>query len=261
MMRAESLPQRECRSGWMEHRPRDGRSSTGRVGRRPPASPPWDAVTILPSVHEVGLGRPFSRGWAVARQSGKASEAGMRPRACFAGRLDRMCPGLADRRGRGPGPRATGVLAHSSDCISSERGLGSRHAHQGRAAGPSSGEPADDLHPGDAATLVPSSRLLARSIRPSTAGEAASLGITPRAPVVHLRRGTGTIVAVAATTEDARLLSVRAGDPLLVERRVISDVHGRPIEAIESRYPADRYALEVRFDVEAPAVAPTRTGE
>ena len=32
------------------------------------------------------------------------------------------------------------------------------------------------------------------------------------------------------------------GDPLLVERRVIADVHGRRIEATESRYPADRYA-------------------
>jgi len=27
------------------------------------------------------------------------------------------------------------------------------------------------------------------------------------------------------------------------------DVHGRRIEATESRYPADRYALDVRFDV------------
>jgi Transcriptional regulators len=155
--------------------------------------------------------------------------------------------------------------------------------------------------------LVPSSRLLARSIRPSTATEAASLGIAPRVPVVHLRRlrcaddqpiaiestilhgtcadavmtadltrgslhealtragfalrrGTGMIAAAAATAEDARLLSVRVGDPLLVERRVISDVHGRAIEATESRYPADRYALEVRFDVEALEVTPSRAG-
>lgn len=156
--------------------------------------------------------------------------------------------------------------------------------------------------------LTPSSRLLARSIGPSTTAEAASLGITPRQPVIHLRRlrcadnqpiaiesttligacadavmtvdlvrgslhealtragfalrrGTGTISAAAATGEDARLLSIRVGDPLLVERRVISDVHGRPIEATESRYPADRYALVVRFDVEAPDPAPARTGE
>ncbi len=147
--------------------------------------------------------------------------------------------------------------------------------------------------------LTPSSRLLERSIRPSSAAEAASLGIPPRQPIVHLRRirfaddqpiavesavllgacapavmtanlahgslhealvrggfalrrGTGTISAAAATAEDARLLSVRVGDPLLVERRVIADVQGRSIEATESRYPASRYGLDVRFEVEAP---------
>lgn len=69
---------------------------------------------------------------------------------------------------------------------------------------------------------------------------------------LSLRRGTGTISAEAATAEDARLLEIRSGDPLLVERRVIADAHGRRIEATESRYRADRYALVVRFDVEAP---------
>jgi GntR family transcriptional regulator len=69
-----------------------------------------------------------------------------------------------------------------------------------------------------------------------------------------LRRGTGTIAAAAATAEDARLLGIRTGDPLLVERRVITDGHGRRIESTESRYPADRYALVVAFDVEAPDV-------
>lgn len=72
-----------------------------------------------------------------------------------------------------------------------------------------------------------------------------------RAGVVF-RRGTGTVSAGAATAEDARLLDVRVGDPLLVERRVIMDAHGRRIEATESRYRADRYALVVRFDVENP---------
>ncbi len=156
--------------------------------------------------------------------------------------------------------------------------------------------------------LTPSSRLLERSIRPSTAAEAAGLGIPPRQPIVHLRRirfaddqpiavesavllgacapavmtanlahgslhealveggfalrrGTATISAAAATAEDARLLSVRVGDPLLVERRVIADVHGRSIEATESRYPASRYGLDVRFEVEAPDRARGSTGE
>ena len=139
--------------------------------------------------------------------------------------------------------------------------------------------------------------MLTRVIRPSSAAEAASLGIPVRQPVVHLRRlrladgepialestvligptadavmtadlaggslhetlgqagfvlrrGTGTISAAAATAEDARLLALRTGDPLLVERRVISDERGRRIEATESRYPADRYGLDVQFDVE-----------
>lgn len=65
-----------------------------------------------------------------------------------------------------------------------------------------------------------------------------------------LRRGTGTIGAAAASAEDARLLEMRVGDPLLVEQRVIADGHGRRIEATESRYPADRYGLVVQFDVE-----------
>ena len=75
-----------------------------------------------------------------------------------------------------------------------------------------------------------------------------------------LRRGSGTIAAAAATAEDARLLGIRTGDPLLVERRVISDGNGRRIEATESRYPADRYALLVAFDVEAPDIAAAEVG-
>lgn len=67
-----------------------------------------------------------------------------------------------------------------------------------------------------------------------------------------LLRGSGSITAATATAEDARLLAVRVGDPLLVERRVIVDANGRRIEATESRYVAERYGLDVQFDVEAP---------
>ncbi len=149
---------------------------------------------------------------------------------------------------------------------------------------------------------VASSRLLAREIRPSTDGEAASLGLRPREPVVvvrrlrladgeplaletavllrptagvvmaadleggslhealaaaglHLRRGNATVRAEAAGPGDVRLLGVRRGSPLLVERRVIADILGHPVEATESRYPGDRYALDVRFEVEGPAPA------
>ncbi len=69
---------------------------------------------------------------------------------------------------------------------------------------------------------------------------------------LHLRRGTATIAAEPASEEDARLLGVRPGDPLLVERRVILDAHARPVERTESRYAGDRYALDVSFDVEEP---------
>ena len=144
---------------------------------------------------------------------------------------------------------------------------------------------------------VPSSRVLTRVIRPSSATEAARLGIPARQPVVHLRRlrladdqpialesaillgacadavmtadlargslhetlgragfvlarGNGTIAAATATAEESRLLGIRTGDPLLVEHRVIRDDADRAIEVTISAYPADRYALEVQFEVE-----------
>jgi GntR family transcriptional regulator len=68
---------------------------------------------------------------------------------------------------------------------------------------------------------------------------------------IALRRGTSTISSAASTPEDARLLRIPTGAPLLVERRFIVDTHGRRVEVTESRYLADRYALVVHFDVEA----------
>lgn len=63
-------------------------------------------------------------------------------------------------------------------------------------------------------------------------------------------RGNSTIGAEAASSDDALLLGVRAGAPMLVERRLIYDQQGRPIERTESRYAADRYGLNVGFSVE-----------
>jgi GntR family transcriptional regulator len=63
-------------------------------------------------------------------------------------------------------------------------------------------------------------------------------------------RGRATLAAEAASAEDARLLRVEPGSPLLVERRVIADLRGRPLESTVSRYPAHRYALDVDFEVE-----------
>jgi GntR family transcriptional regulator len=63
-------------------------------------------------------------------------------------------------------------------------------------------------------------------------------------------RGTSSIRAEAASVEDARSLGVAIGEPMLVERRLILDQRGRPIERTESRYAADRYGLNVGFSVE-----------
>ena len=63
-------------------------------------------------------------------------------------------------------------------------------------------------------------------------------------------RGRATIASESAEAEEASLLGVPGGWPLLVERRLILDEHGRPLELTESRYAAGRYALEVDFVVE-----------
>lgn len=71
-------------------------------------------------------------------------------------------------------------------------------------------------------------------------------------------RGRATLWAEPAGVEDSRWLQMRRGDPMLVERRIILDQRGRPLEYTESRYPADRYALDVDFVVEDAAVARQR---
>jgi GntR family transcriptional regulator len=66
-------------------------------------------------------------------------------------------------------------------------------------------------------------------------------------------RGRATLRAEAASVEDGALLGVAPGSPLLVERRVIDDQRGRPLELTESRYAAGRYSLDVSFDVDGSA--------
>jgi GntR family transcriptional regulator len=72
-----------------------------------------------------------------------------------------------------------------------------------------------------------------------------SAGIVPTS-------GSAGLAAEAATAEDARLLRVRKGAPLLVERRLIHDQHAKPLEWTESRYVGSRYGIDVDFDVELP---------
>jgi GntR family transcriptional regulator len=64
--------------------------------------------------------------------------------------------------------------------------------------------------------------------------------------------GRAALAAEPATAEDARLLGIRKGEPLLVERRLIRDQDGAPVEWTESRYVGTRYGLDVDFDVELP---------
>jgi GntR family transcriptional regulator len=64
--------------------------------------------------------------------------------------------------------------------------------------------------------------------------------------------GRGTVAVASATAEDARLLGVRRGSPLLVEQRLILDERGAPLELTESRYAGGRYALDVDFVVLPP---------
>ena len=62
--------------------------------------------------------------------------------------------------------------------------------------------------------------------------------------------GRARLGAESAGPDDAALLGVPLGSPLLVEKRVIHEQDGRPLELCESRYAGDRYGLDVQFDVE-----------
>ncbi len=144
---------------------------------------------------------------------------------------------------------------------------------------------------------VPTSRIVARNVRPPTESERNEFHLTRGGDVVELRRvrladgrpvalehavltsrcvetvlaadlaggslhealisagmvpsrGKSSIRAEAAGADDAELLGVALGEPMLVERRIIFDQRGRPIERTKSRYAADRYGLNVGFSVE-----------
>ncbi|MFY1688728.1 GntR family transcriptional regulator [Plantactinospora sp. WMMB782] len=62
--------------------------------------------------------------------------------------------------------------------------------------------------------------------------------------------GRATVTAECATAEDVDLLGIPVGSAVLVERRLIGDQHGHPLERTESRYAGDRYGLDVRFAVD-----------
>lgn len=64
--------------------------------------------------------------------------------------------------------------------------------------------------------------------------------------------GRSSVTAVGATTDQARLLGVAAGAPLLLEQRLIQDAAGEPLELAESWHVGERYWLDLAFHVQSP---------
>lgn len=64
------------------------------------------------------------------------------------------------------------------------------------------------------------------------------------------------ITASVARRSEANHLQVAPRSALLVERRLIYDAEGKPLEDTETRYVAERYVLDAVFSVSAPGRAP-----
>lgn len=69
------------------------------------------------------------------------------------------------------------------------------------------------------------------------------LGVVPTS-------GRANIRSEPAQRDIARVLGIRSGEPLLVERRTIVDQYDDPLEFTTSRYAGDRYSLDVGFQVD-----------
>jgi GntR family transcriptional regulator len=99
---------------------------------------------------------------------------------------------------------------------------------------------------------------LRRDAAPAVLGadlEAGSLHATLVGAGLLPTSGRATLRSEAAGRDEAKLLDVPKGWPLLVERRVILDPEGVPLETTETRYAAGRYAIDVEFVVERPEPA------
>ncbi len=64
---------------------------------------------------------------------------------------------------------------------------------------------------------------------------------------IYLEEAVQTVSAAIADAEEAALLSVRFGDPLLKVQRTVFDNKKKPIEHVTVLYRADRYSLTVRL--------------
>ncbi|GAA2319561.1 GntR family transcriptional regulator [Nonomuraea roseoviolacea subsp. roseoviolacea] len=67
--------------------------------------------------------------------------------------------------------------------------------------------------------------------------------------------GEHLIDAVSASSEDARLLGVRRGSPLLRQRRITTTQEGRPVEWSDDRYRAGSVAFSIRNSIGANPLA------
>ncbi len=100
-----------------------------------------------------------------------------------------------------------------------------------------------------------SSRLLEAGLRPATSADLEALRLADGARVVaisRLRLADGVPLAI----EQAALPSECAGSALLVERRIIYDPDGLPLEHTESAYNGDNYAIDAVFSVSRTASLP-----
>ena len=63
----------------------------------------------------------------------------------------------------------------------------------------------------------------------------------------------GTVTVRPATPEEVGLLEIAPDAPLLVERRLILDQHGDPVELTETCYAGERYVFDIELHAEQPA--------
>jgi GntR family transcriptional regulator len=78
-----------------------------------------------------------------------------------------------------------------------------------------------------------------------------------REPVSEVRAGAGRGYAAPASAEDTRWLGVRAGVPLLRERRFTTDRSGQPVEWSDDRYLGSATAFSIRNSVAVNALSRT----